>query len=922
MRQPQFLTRAFGRAIRRQPARLLALTSLALLLLLAFASAATPAPAEQFSVVPDNASPTAGDTINVTVTAQDSSLVTDTGYLGTVTFASSDGQAVLPLDYTFTAGDSGVHVFAVTLKTAGSQTVTATDTTTSSITGVSGPISVAPDTAATLDLAAASTTPTAGAANDLTITAKDAYGNIATSYNGTKDLSFAGANASPDATNPTVTDNGGAARDFGQNTNIDFNDGVANVAGSDNGVMTLYEATASSIAVTDGSIDNSAAPLSVTVGPDVLDHFTWTDQPSASQTAGAAFDSVAVTAYDQWDNVKTDYNPAGAVFSGLGTSPNSDAPVYGFNWSSGVATSTTATDYTAETTQLKVTDGSVTASSDSGSPDTFTVLPAALNSFAWTDQPNAGQTAGVALDSVAVTAYDAFGNVKTNYIPAATFSGLNQSPSGCNADHTTVNPAGTFGCDPIYGFTWLAGVATSTTAKDYKAETTQLKVTDGSVTASSDSGSPDTFTVLPAALNRFAWTDQPGASQTAGVAFDSVAATAYDAFGNVKTNYNPAGAVFSGLNQSPRGCNADHTTVNPAGTAFCNPIYGFSWLAGVATSSTAKDYKAEISKLRVTDGSIFTDSSQFTVAPNAANVPPTFFNQQPTLTEKSTTINDTTGVQVTVLDAFGNPRSGDNVTVAIGTNPSAGILGGTLTKPSISGVATFNNLTINNPGLGYTLTATTGSALATSSAFDIANDVNTCGGTCSATGNTAKTIATVDASGLGGTLASRLGPAVAAAPTTARLGVTVAQSVPIPADVCGSQVGDGFAITVVQSAGNRPSYKVIATLDKAQVKNSGKTSPNSFDICLGAKNLLGTTAGCTSPATSLSWQTKNGSCAVLRNGLYWGYMKDYPSTVKSCPTTPGSGLFPGILSRNKTNAGDVVITFCKPADWDGAGGFH
>ena len=126
-------------------------------------------------------------------------------------------------------------------------------------------------------------------------------------------------------------------------------------------------------------------------------------------------------------------------------------------------------DKKAETTQLTVTDGSVTASSDSGSPDTFTVAPAALNSFAWTDQPNASQTAGVTFDSVAVTAYDAYGNVKTNYIPAATFSGLNQSPSGCNADHTTVNPAGTFYCSPIYGFSWLAGVATSTTVKDYKA---------------------------------------------------------------------------------------------------------------------------------------------------------------------------------------------------------------------------------------------------------------------------------------------------------------------------------------------------------------------------------------------------------------------------------------------------------------------
>ena len=665
-------------------------------------------------------------------------------------------------------------------------------------------------------------------------------------------MTFGGANPAG-TTQPKVVGNdipGGHA--FGSPTPISFTSGVASVSGGMNGVMTLYKAEAANVTVTDGSIDNSAGPLSVTVDPGPLNHFTWTDQPNASQTAGDQFDTVEVTAYDQWDNVKTNYNPAGAVFSGLNPagSPNGDLPTYGFTWSGGVASSSGVVDKKAETTQLTVTDGSVTASSDSGSPDTFTVAPAALNSFAWTDQPNASQTAGVTFDSVAVTAYDAYGNVKTNYIPAATFSGLNQSPSGCNADHTTLNPAGTDYCSPIYGFSWLAGVATSTTVKDYKAETTQLTVTDGSVTASSDSGSPDTFTVAPAALNRFAWTDQPNASQTAGVAFDQVQVTAYDAFGNVKTNYVPTAtpAVFSGLTQSPSGCNADHTTLNPAGTDFCSPIYGFTWLAGVATSTTVKDYKAETTQLTVTDGSVTASSDSgspdtFTVAPNEANVPPTFFNQQPTLTAQNATINDTTGVQVTVRDAFGNPRANQVVSLAIGTNPSSGTLTCTpnpctspLNVTNLSGVVTFS-AKINNPGLGYTLKATTtGSppilaAFTISNAFDIANQVNACSGTCTATGNTPKTTATVTASGLGGALSSRLGPAMAAAPGSARLGVTVAPSVPIPPGVCGGGpvLGDGFGISAVASGGNTPSYKIDTQLSKAEVqKKPGNPGASKF----------------------------------------------------------------------------------------------
>ena len=47
-----------------------------------------------------------------------------TGYTGTAHFTSIDGQAVLPANYTFVAGDNGTHTFGATLKTAGWRTVT------------------------------------------------------------------------------------------------------------------------------------------------------------------------------------------------------------------------------------------------------------------------------------------------------------------------------------------------------------------------------------------------------------------------------------------------------------------------------------------------------------------------------------------------------------------------------------------------------------------------------------------------------------------------------------------------------------------------------------------------------------------------------------------------------------------------------
>ncbi|HSK44268.1 MAG TPA: hypothetical protein VLA83_10325, partial [Candidatus Binatia bacterium] len=50
------------------------------------------------------------------------------GYLGTLHFTSSDGLAVLPADYTFTAADAGIHTFQVTFNTLGTQTITMADT--------------------------------------------------------------------------------------------------------------------------------------------------------------------------------------------------------------------------------------------------------------------------------------------------------------------------------------------------------------------------------------------------------------------------------------------------------------------------------------------------------------------------------------------------------------------------------------------------------------------------------------------------------------------------------------------------------------------------------------------------------------------------------------------------------------------------
>src|SRR6266849_9940921 len=78
----------------------------------------------------------ANDAATATLTAYDASYNVAAGYTGTVHFNSTDGAATLPVNYTFTVGDAGSHTFpaAFTLRTAGGQTVYATDIADATIT--------------------------------------------------------------------------------------------------------------------------------------------------------------------------------------------------------------------------------------------------------------------------------------------------------------------------------------------------------------------------------------------------------------------------------------------------------------------------------------------------------------------------------------------------------------------------------------------------------------------------------------------------------------------------------------------------------------------------------------------------------------------------------------------------------------------
>ena len=119
-------------------------------------------------------------------------------------------------------------------------------------------------TATKFVLGASTLTPAAGASVNLTTTAQDTYGNTATTYTGSHNITFSGASTSAGGTVPTVVNSAGTAVAFGGETALTFTAGVAAVASSKNGLMKLYKAEAASLTASDGTV-STAAPLTVTV---------------------------------------------------------------------------------------------------------------------------------------------------------------------------------------------------------------------------------------------------------------------------------------------------------------------------------------------------------------------------------------------------------------------------------------------------------------------------------------------------------------------------------------------------------------------------------------------------------------------------------------------------------------------------------
>jgi hypothetical protein len=431
---------------------------------------------------------TAGVSHNFTVTAQDAYGNTATGYTGTVHFTSSDGQAALPADYTFTASDAGVHTFSATLKTAGTQGLTATDTTTSSITGTQTGITVNPAAAASLVVAGYPSPTTAGVSHNFTVTALDAYGNTATGYTGTVHFTSSDAQAAlPVNYTFTATDAGvhtfsATLKTAGSRSITGTDTATSSITGTQTGI-TVNPATAASLVV-------AGYPSPTTAG--VSHNFTVTVRDAYGNTATSYTGTVHFTSSD-----------AQAVLPANYTFVAGDAGIHSFS----------ATLKTGGTPSITATD-TVTATI-TGTQAGIKVNPAAATALVLAGYPSP-TTAGVS-HTFTVTVHDAYGNVATGYTGTVHFT---------SSDGQAVLPAN-------YTFTATdAGVHTfSATLKT--AGTQSISATD--TATAGITGKQTGITVNAAAAKVLVVTAYPS-STTAGTSH-AFTVTARDAYGNVATGY-------------------------------------------------------------------------------------------------------------------------------------------------------------------------------------------------------------------------------------------------------------------------------------------------------------------------------------------------------------------------------------------------
>ena len=743
---------------------------------------------------------------------------TVTSYTGDVTLALGTNPGGGTLSGTLTAGAVGgtASFSTLSIEAAGNgYTLTAAA---AGLTGAtSDPFDIGGGAATQLVVTTQPTSTTSGAAISpaVQVTARDALGNRSTGFVGTITMSITGG-----------TGTGGAV--LSGTKTMPAIAGIATFSTlSIDKAGTGYTLSAAASGLAGANTD----PFDIAVG--AATQLAFTAQPTTT-TAGVPIAAVEVTAQDAGGNTVTSFT--GDVTLVIGTNPGSGslsgtatvAAVAGVATFSTLSIDKSGTGYT-----LSATAGGFTGAT-SGS---FNIVAGAASQLTITAQPTttvAGQSIAPAVE---VTALDDLGNVATGFTGNVTM-GIGTNPSGGTLTGTKTVAA-------------AAGVASFSTLKIDKAGlgyTLAASATGltGALTA--------TFDILVGTANQLVFTVQPAASTTAGATITpTIQVTAEDATGNPVSTF--AGTVIVAITS---GTGTSGAVLS--GTLTVGAVGGVASFSTLSINKSGTGYRLTATSSGLSAGT----SATFVISAGAATQ--LGFTVQPVTTIAGRNI--TPAVKVAAQDALGNTVTSftSSITVAIGANPSAGILGGTKVVTAVAGVSTFSTLTIDKSGIGYTLIATrTGLTGATSTPFNIT------AGTATKLSFTIQPVSTA-----------------ALAPITPAVQVTAQDAL--------GNTATGFTSNVTVAFGTNPVPGSVLSGTKVvrAVAGVATYSDLSVDSAGNGFTLAATASGLTA-ATSASFDITSGAALAF--------------TVQPTTTTAGAAITPAVKVTARDAGGATVTTF-------------
>jgi hypothetical protein len=543
---------------------------------------------------------------------------------------------------------SGVATFSnLVLNTAGTYTLGETGTG-----GITGPDSssftVVPAAGANLVFLQQPSQTAAGAAISPAVAVKifDHFGNFA-------------SNDNTDQVTLSVS-TGPAAFAAGSTTTVTAVNGIAtfpnlvlNLAGS----YTLGEVGTGGITGPDSS--------SFTIVPAGGDHLVFLQQPSNAAAGAPIGPAVTVKIFDRFGNFANNDN-TDQVTLVVNSGPGGFAPtaMTTVPASAGIATFSNLVLNTAGTYTL----GETGTGGISGPASTsFTVVPAGRDHLAFGVQP-ATATAGVAVPTVTVEVFDAFGNFAYN-------------DNGTQVTLSKASGPGGFAAGSATTATVSSGVATFGNLVLNTAGTYTLGETG---TGGISGPASNSFTVVPAAGASLVFLQQPSLTVAGAAISPAVTVKIFDRFGNFASNDN-TDQVTLFVSTGPAG-------FAPGSTTTISAVGGVATFANLVLTA-AGDYTLGERMGGITGP----DSSGFTIVPAGGDH--LSFLRQPGQATAGDPMSP--APQVQVFDRFGNFAYNDNsdhVTLTLASGP-AGFAPGSITTAIVSaGVATFGNLAFNTTG--------------------------------------------------------------------------------------------------------------------------------------------------------------------------------------------------------------------------------